>query len=337
MKKISLVYLALGLFPFFLSCKTGTTVEFIQHEDRIDVMAGDKLITSYIIRDDLPKPCLYPVHSPSGEVVTRWSPFKEVEGESSDHPHHTGLYFTYGSKNEVNGNDYWANRHRTRTPLPEGQIIPFIKHDRVVSMSGGKDKGSLTSVNLWIDRFSKPLMEEHRVMDFIVRENEYVIDFTINLTPVDTVVSFEDTKEGMFAIRVADWLAENANGTLFKSTGEYLNAEGNRTEKNIWGRRSSWVRLEGNKDGKNIGIVLFHHPQSVNYPTYWHARSYGCFAANPLGQFDFQKGTGIENPQYSSLSLQPGESALFKFRMIVYEGTRNKEQLDREFELFSAK
>ena len=104
---------------------------------------------------------------------------------------------------------------------------------------------------------------------------------------------------------------------------------------NIWGKRSGWVRLEGEKDGKTIGIAIYHHPKSLNFPTYWHARGYGCFAANPIGQFDFQKGRGMENPEKRSLTINPGETALFKFRMTVYEGTSTKEQFDKEFESFS--
>ena len=105
--------------------------------------------------------------------------------------------------------------------------------------------------------------------------------------------------------------------------------------KTFGGRRSDWVRLEGEKDGKKIGIAIFHHPQSLNYPAYWHARGYGCFAANPIGQYDYQKGLGLENPQKRSLTLPVGESALFKFRMIIYEGTKTKDQFDKEFASFS--
>lgn len=334
MKKIIFSSLLLFSVLFFWSCRSGNKIEFVQHEHQIDVMVNNKLITSYRFGDHQSKPILYPVQSPSGEVVTRWYPFKEVEGESSDHPHQTGVYFTYGTKGEVNGSSFWANPH-DRTPLTMDAKLPQIRQDEILEMKGGRGKGELATVNLWVDIENKPILEENRLMEFYVREDEYKIDFTISLTPVDTIVTFEDTKEGMFAIRVADWLAENARGTLYQSTGEYLNAQGERTEENIWGKRSPWVRLEGEKDGRSIGVAILHHPESVNYPTYWHARGYGCFTANPLGQFDFQEGSGYDNPQPFSLKLQPGEPGLFKFRMIIYEGTRDKEQLDEEFADFS--
>ena len=294
----------------------GGKIEFIQGQDQIDVMIKGELFTSYMYGNNLLKPCLYPVMSPSGEFVTRAYPFREIEGETSDHKHHTGVYFTYGSKGEVNGNSFW-NFH---------DIPPQIKHVRVLEMKSNKNKGSLSTLSHWLDNMNVPILEEKRLMEFQSLENESVIDFSINLTALDTTVSFAHTKEGMFAIRVADWLTVRNTGSLYPGTGEYMNAEGLKTEKKIWGKRSKWVRLEGNKDGKTIGIAIFNHPESINYPTHWHARGYGCFSANPIG---------FPAPEYGELSLKTGESALFKFRMVIYEGTRTKEQLEELFEDFS--
>lgn len=325
MKKISFLLYVVAIAPVLFSCNSGSKVEFIEKENQIDVMYEGKLITSYLHSADLLKPCLYPVNSPSGETLTRDYPFKEIEGESNDHPHHTGMYFTYASKGEVNGDNFW-NVH----PVP-----PQIKHIEVLEIEQERNEGELTTLIHWINSKNQPILEEKREMEFEVSENKYAIDFTIELKAIEEAITFEDTKEGMFAIRVADWLAENAKGTLHKSTGEYLNAEGETTEKGIWGKQSSWVRLEGNKNDKIIGIAIYHHPESVNYPTYWHARGYGCFAANPIGQFDFQKGNGMENPEHRTLTIQAGETALFKFRLTIYEGSRTKEQLSAEFEDFS--
>ena len=325
MKKLTFFVLIIAAALLHTGCNRGNIVEFIEKENQIDVVVNGQLITSYLHGADLLKPCLYPVKSPSGEVVTRSYPFEEIKGESSDHPHHTGAYFTYASKGEVNGDSFW-NRH---------DVPPQIKHIKVLDIEQERNEGEITTLSHWINRDNQPILEEKREMEFEVSENKYIIDFTIELTAIDKAVTFEDTKEGMFAIRVADWLAENAKGTLHKSSGEYLNAEGEKTEKNIWGKQSSWVRLEGEKDDKIIGIAIYHHPESLNFPTYWHARGYGCFAANPIGQFDFQKGLGEENPEKRSLTINPGETALFKFRMTIYEGTRTKKQFDEEFENFS--
>ncbi|MFW6275519.1 MAG: PmoA family protein [bacterium] len=325
MKKLILI----SFIFFALSSNFGwdsrNNIEFIQKENQIDVIISSQHFTSYLHDTDLLKPCLHPVKAPSGEIVTRSYPFKEIEGESNDHPHHTGVYFTYASKGEVNGDSFW-NMH---------DVPPQIRHEKVLEMKEGKNKGNLKTLSYWINSKNQSILEETRIMDFHFSDNEYKIDFTIQLSAIDTTVTFQDTKEGMFAIRVADWLSENTKGTLYKSTGEYLNAEGEKTENNIWGKRSKWVRLEGDKDGKTIGIAIYHHPNSINFPTYWHARGYGCFAANPIGQFDFQKGSEKENPEHRTLTINPEETALFKFRMTIYEGKKSKEEFNKEFENFS--
>jgi hypothetical protein len=297
------------------SCRQKQKVEFVPDDNKINVMIGDRHFTSYLYRDDLTKPVLFPVHTPSGIVVNRGYPLATVEGESKDHPHHVGIFFTY---DRVNDDGFWNN---TTSP-------PQIKHVKVTQMAGGDGKGKLSTVANWVGKSGRVLLQENRNMVFRASENEYVIDFSIDLTAQDTEVVFSDTKEGMFAIRVAHWLREN-------ETGEYLSSNGDKTEKNVWGKRARWVRLEGEKDGKTIGIAIFNHPASVNYPTYWHARGYGLFAANPLGQYVFEKSRKQANPQPFQLTLQPGQSAHFRFGLVVYEGHRTKEQLQQQFERFT--
>ena len=70
--------------------------------------------------------------------------------------------------------------------------------------------------------------------------------------------------------------------------------------------------LQGKKEGKEIIIAIFDHPDNPGYPAYWHARGYGLFAVNPLGQKVFSKGEKELN-----LTLKPGENVTFRFSLIV--------------------
>jgi len=284
------------------------SVEFVQGEDKIDVMFGEKLFTSYRYSDEMTKPILYPIHSPAGVVLNRGFPLAKVEGEAEDHPHHAGVFFTI---DEVNGNEFWNGK----TPPPQ------IEHIQVTGQKGGTGEGTLSTVMNWIGKSGKTLMEEKRTMVFIPGSDVYMIDFTMTLTAKEKVV-IKDTKEGMFAIRTAHWLREK------DQTGRYLSSNGEETAKNVWGRRAKWVTLQGDKDGHKVGIAIFNHPESFNYPTYWHARDYGLFSANPLGQSVFQK-SRKEEPEPIDLTLEPGDSRLFKFKMLVYEGHKIRDQLEQ--------
>ncbi len=314
--KHSIISLIVGLLVFAGGCQVGPRVKFVRGDDKIDVMIGGEHFTSYRYEDTLTKPVLYPVNTPSGIVVNRSYPLAKVEGESDDHPHHAGIFFAC---DKVNGNGFWNNTTWS----------PHIKHVKVTKMKGGASKGKLSTVMHWVGKSGKTLLEEKRKMVFIAGENEYVIDFDINLTAQDEKVVFEDTKEGMFAIRVADWLREKGG------TGRYLSSNGDETEENVWGKRARWVRLQGEKDSKTIGIAIVNHSRSVNYPTYWHARRYGLFSANPLGQYDFERKRNPKSAKPLNFTLEPGETAEFGFRMVVYEGARSKDELEEHFRIFT--
>jgi len=302
---------------------SGPEFDFASEEGKIDVLMSGKLLTSYRYGEDLTKPVLYPLYSPSGIRVTRAYPLDEIQGESRDHPHHIGLFFTY---DDVNGTGFWNN-----TTAP-----PQVKHIRVTQMRRGKGKGQLSTVCHWIDAEGNVLLEENRDMVFSGTEDENIIDFTIDLTAKQDKVVFGDTKEGMFAIRVADWLREikgsGKDETSFVPTGRYLNSNGEELEQNVWGKRAKWVRLQGQKEGTPVGIAMFNYPESVNYPTFWHARGYGLFSANPLGQYVYEKTRGVEDPHRFELTLEKNESAHFEFRVVIYEGYKSVEELEKHSE-----
>ena len=329
--KYSILGVVAGLLAFVGGCQVGQRVEFVRGDKKIDVMIGGRHFTSYRYGGEhyklvkganksdhgyLAKPVLFPVHTPSGIVVSRGYPLAEVESEEKDHPHHAGIFFTC---DEVNGNKFWENTTSS----------PQVKHIKVTGMKGGAGKGKLSTVMHWIGKSGKTLLEEERKMVFSAGENENVVDFDISLTAQDEKVVFGDTKEGMFAIRVADWLREEGG------SGRYLSSNGDEMEENVWGKRARWVCLQGEKDGKTIGIAIANHPRSVNYPTYWHSRRYGLFSANPLGQYDFERKRNQGRAKPLNFTLGPGETAHFGFRMVVYEGTRSKEELEERFRSYA--
>ncbi len=291
-------------------------VQFVPATDKIDVKLAGKLITSYRFDDSLTKPVLYPIQTPGDVVLTRGFPIKPLPGETNDHPHHIGLFFTY---DKVNDSGFWGN-----TTKP-----PMIKHQKVVSTEPGDGQGKLVTQSDWIAKDgSTVVLVEDRTMVFKPIEHGFALDITLDLT-AKTKVEFGDTKEGMFAVRTADWLSEK----IGKS--RYFSSEGAETSAKIWGKRAKWVALEGKKDDKPVGIAILNHPTSANYPTYWHARDYGLFAANPLGQEEFQKTNKEKDPKPFGLVLEPGKSARFRFLVLFYDGTKSPDQINALFTTFA--
>jgi hypothetical protein len=309
-----IVFPLIGLFA--ASVAGGQSVRFVEKTDRIDILFGGRFFSSYLVSDSLTKPVLHPVHFPSGAAATRGFPLAPEPGESGDHPHHIGIFFAV---DEVNGNAFWNNT----------KGLPGVRHVRTLSMREGEGTGILSTVSEWIGKNGKALLRENRTMAFHPAPRRSTVDFLIRLTALDTTVTFGDTKEGMFAIRVADGLREEGGSAM------YLNSSGEESEKNVWGKRANWVRLEGILDGQPLGIVILNHPASTNFPAFWHARGYGLFSANPLGQRVFGLARGNPDAAAFPLTLKPGEGAPFYFRMILYEGKSRSSEWDREFESFS--
>ncbi len=297
-----------------------------QEEAKVDVMIDGKLFTSYRYHDSMEKPILYPIIAPSGNPVSRGFPYEARPNERVDHPHHVGYWLNYG---DVNGLDFWNNSYRIS---PEDRYrYGEIKHSKFVKMEEGEDASHLSVQMKWQNAAGEGLLEEYTDFRFSVQHGIRIIDRRTRLKALDKKVAFQDNKEGFIAIRVARQLEfpsekplllidkegnQMAEKTLNNEgvNGSYLNSEGIKGGK-VWGKRAAWVRLSGTIADQVVSIVLIDHPQNIGYPTYWHARTYGLFAANPLGQKVFSKGK-----EELDFSLKPGEEVTFEYRMLIAEG-----------------
>ena len=311
-------------------------VELSKSDQKIDVKIDGKLFTRYLYSDDQPKPVLVPVRTPAGIEVNRRNPLIKMQGGSDDHPHHVGLFFAV---DQVNGTNFWKN----------SKTSPQIKHISIDSMKSG-ETGILSTTSQWINENGQPLLQEKRTMKFLTGKDENHIDIKIGLTALEEKVVFVDIEEGMFAIRLADALRESGSKVIpppgqslpkesVKGTGTYFSSNGDVTAGKAWGKRARWVALQGIKQDRIVGVAMMNHPESINYPSYWHVRGYGLFSANPLGQGDFQRQSKFKkNPVIPlNLTLQPGESVFFRFLVIVYDGRRTPEQLESRFREFVEK
>ena len=66
------------------------------------------------------------------------------------------------------------------------------------------------------------------------------------------------------------------------------------------------------------------HPSNTGYPTHGHARGYGLFAANPLGDKQFNE------PKSFDFALDAGASVTFKYRILILSEAPSKERIERE-------
>jgi len=104
--------------------------------------------------------------------------------------------------------------------------------------------------------------------------------------------------------------------------GNYRSAEGVEG-KEVWGTRCRWMKLASEINGEQVALVIIDHPENVGYPTYWHARDYGLFAANTLGQKVFSDGENTLN-----FSMREGETVTFRYRLVVAAENLSDEKIN---------
>ncbi|MFZ5942135.1 MAG: PmoA family protein [Bacteroidota bacterium] len=297
--------------------------------NRVDVLFDNQPFTSYIYPENMEKAVLYPVRSAGGTIITRGFPLEPRSGERVDHPHHVGIWFNYG---DVNGYDFWNNSYAV--PQEDKHHFGRIFHQEITRAESGSGKGILEVTALWKapgDTLDKTLLKEETTFIFSGDSASRMIDRITKLTALDRDVLFTDNKEGLFAIRV-----DRAFEYPDDKPQIFTDASGNPTEVpamdnagvsgryhgsngidglEVWGTRASWVSLSGTREGQPLTIVIFDHPENPGYPGYWHARGYGLFAVNNLGQKIFSDGKEELN-----FRLPAGTSVTFRHRLAVFNG-----------------
>jgi len=327
MKLRELIFLAAISSSTLLLCQCSSEarldLKVKDAEKKVDVLIDGELFTSYIYPDLIKKPVLWPLMSPAGNMLTRSFPLETKEGDRSDHPHHVGVWLNYG---DVNGLDFWNNSEAIAPEKRAG--YGSIVHRSVEKAESGPGSALLETTAVWESPDQTLMLEEHSTFTFSVVDQIRIIDRTTTLKALLDEVHFKDNKEGMFAIRVARELelpsesptdlvdahgnitrVEQMDNTLVK--GNYSSAEGVEGSE-VWGTRCRWMKLASEINGEEVALVIIDHPSNIGYPTYWHARGYGLFAANTLGQKVFSDGKNVLN-----FSLKKNQTVTFKYRLVV--------------------
>jgi hypothetical protein len=308
---------------------------------RVDVLVDGRPFTSYIYPTTIRKPVLYPLLTASGKPVTRGFPLEPRAGERIDHPHQVGLWFNYG---DVNGLDFWNNSDAI--PAADAPKMGTILHRAIRKVESGTGQGVLEVTTEWVDHAGKPLLREDTRFVFRAAARLRAIDRITTLTALAAPVSFTDNKEGVLGMRVTRALEQpadrpevftDANGRATTVavldnegvTGNYRSSEGLEGDA-VWGTRGRWTMLSGTVAGEPVTVAILDHPRNVGFPTYWHARGYGLFAANPLGQKALSDGREELN-----FRLEVGQSTTFRHRVLILSGATTPAAIEKHYQQFT--
>ena len=316
-------------------------IEADEPAGQIGIYVDDKLCTAYQYGDpNVAKPVLFPINAPSGAPITRGYPIDPRPNDRLDHPHQVGHWFTHGN---VNGVDFWNNS--PTVPDERRDELGTIRHRDVTDVSHGEHSGTLGVHCEWLEPDDTVLADERTRFTVHARADARIIDRTTSLTARETPVTFSDDKEGLCGIRVARVLElpveeelvfvdTAGEETVVAPTGEHevtgrYHTRNGEADTDAWGTRTPWMALSGDLEGETITIGIFDHPANPGAPTYWMARPYGLFAANPFGPAAFE-----EDAEPLDFTIKAGETATFRYRIFVGSGDWSRAALAGEFERF---
>jgi len=291
---------------------SGPSLSMRFEDDGITILSEDQVFAT-VHNEAQPRPFVWPIHAPNGAPVTRDFPMAERDGEQHDHPHHQSLWFAHGN---VNGFDFWhGKKHKER-----------VVHTETSASVGYEPFAVVRSKYRWEVDEATVVMREEREYRFEDHGDHRTIDVAITLHASEGDVTFGDTKEGTFALRLHPAL--RVDGKV--ATGELRNSEGG-SGKPVWGKQARWVDDSGTVDGKQVGVAILDHPDNLRHPTWWHARTYGLVAANPFGVHDFEKkpkGAG-------DFVLEKGRELTLRYRVIVHDGIWTPARLDQAWQTWA--
>ena len=287
-------------------------VEFQNDGDKISVTINGQPFTDFHIGKSASKPYLAPLRTANGLIVTRHFPQEIVKGETNDHPHHRGFFVGYG---DVSGVNFWETEPASKASGDNPQTKGLLTVKSVTAVKPGKKSGTIEALIDWASPDKGTLLEEDRTMTFYADPVMRTFDVDLLFTATADL-KFADTKEGFFAIRVADSMTGKSGGLM-------TNAEGAQTEKNVWGKRSDWVDYDGTVDGQKVGIVIFNNPKNGDAPPRWHSRDYGLFAVNPFGVKDFDP----KSTEVGGREMKAGDTMRLRYRVIIHPGDYSKQKI----------
>lgn len=293
-------------------------------KDSIRFDIDGKLFTRLHMGSTVAKPYLWPIVSSEGVFLTRAWPMEPAQTGSAekttDHKHQKSAWFCHGDikaegletikKKGIEGVDFWSEDGA------HGKIkVAYIKL--------GNDFATLELD--WLSADNKNILRETRTYRIAKgTDGQRLIVMETKLNAVEHNLTFEDTKEGSFGIRVRDIMAEKGKGKLTSS-------EGKTREPNIWGKVLDWVDYSGEVDGKVAGLTVMADPKNA-FKSCWHARGYGLLAANPFGRA--KSGFPAMRGNNDLVKLKSGESLKLRFAILVHPGDAESGKVAHGFEWF---
>ncbi len=292
----------------------GVTIQ--KRKGGIEAWVGQKLVLVYNTATVMPPEgqpeyfkrsgFIHPLNSPKGAALTDDFP--------AGHTHQHGMFFAW-TKATFHGDeiDFWNQHKGTGT----------VEHIEVLEMTSGLDSGLFKIRQQEVSLEHGPALEDIWTVKILNRKDPFEIEIEIEQKCLtDAQVVLEEYHYGGFAFRgTAQWNADD--GDLFKSPMQIVTREGkNKVESNH--TRPGWIAAWGSVDKGSAGVAILDHPDNFRFPqpVRIHPRMpYFVFSPPVLGRY----------------VLEPGKDYHSRYKVLLFDGEPDTENLERLFEEFGKK
>lgn len=320
----------------------GPRAQIVVSKRQIDLKSLGGVVATYVIDPTAAKPYFFPLNALPAVSVTRAWPINDSEKltpKEKDHVHHRSAWFCHGDVipegldykkhiRGVAGVDFWSEAKG---------------HGKIVCTKVGKpthdakaNRASVTTHNEWRTAEGQLVLEEERTLHFYhLGANRHLIVVDIDLHASQCPITFGDTKEGSFAVRVrrSVQVQKPGQGTMVNAEGKSGGGQGsNKDKKGAWGLVSDWCDYSGPVNGDKVaGVALFADPKNP-IDTAWHARDYGLLAANPFARA--KSGFPGRAGNTELVKLKKGEHLKLRYAFYLHAGDVKEGKVAETFEWF---
>jgi len=272
-------------------------IGFQEKPAKVEIVVSGQPVATYVYQDEATlRPYFSNVHTPGNIRVTREHPI-DVGSDGGDHgTMHPGVWLAFG---DINGADFWRNR---------AQVV----HAGFVEKPHVKNGRGVFSVKNEYRHDGKLICTETCRYTIVSQEGGYLLTSDSTFANDDGPFAFGDQEELGFGVRV------NRKLRVKGGNGHILNADGQKDEKQVWGKATDWCDYSGTIDGRHVGLTVMPHPDNFR-GSWFHVRDYGLMLANPFGR------NALTGGDKSSVAVKPGETLRLRFGVFVHDAPSSEE------------
>lgn len=239
---------------------------------------------------------------PLSGLITR-----KLEAQASkeyDHIHHKGIWLSIDEVNEIR---FWAEKG-------------IIKNADAVVLCAAGNPAKFCVTNHWLGSDGQPLLIETTQISVFANR---LLAYDTTFAAAGQAVTFNDTKEGLFGIRLPNAMREAvAHAPVVGSNGEV-------GTKALWGKAMDWIDYTGPVDGRLCGVAIMDHPDNFR-PSRYHVRDYGLFSISPFGEASYTNGAQPAQPH----TIAAGGTLRLRYGLYVHAGDTASAHVADAFQQF---